>query len=65
MAEGISCRFGAEVLPRLDAVAGNLAATVLGFLDFAEVGASLTKLAESALREAVVATQELELRRSA
>jgi hypothetical protein len=37
-----------------------LAAATIGFLDFAEVGAPLTALADAALRKAILAGQEIE-----
>lgn len=58
-------RLEQEVSPRLKALSSNLAAVLVGFVDFDEVGPSLLKLSMAAEQQAEVAAAEAELRRSA
>ena len=56
-------RLTVEVIPRLDALASCLAAVALGDFDPMEIAPFAVKLADAARRHALVAAQELELRR--
>lgn len=58
-------RIEQELSPRLKALSSTLAAVLVGFVDFDEVGPSLLKLSMAAEQQAEVAAGEAELRRTA
>lgn len=65
LGRGQFSRIEQEISPRLKALSSNLAAVLVGLVDFDEVGPWLLKLSMAAEQQAEVAAGEAELRRSA